>query len=287
MQGRAFLGPNLTSPREYIYGARDRMDERYDIVRMVRDRRYRYIRNYEPHKPYAQYLDYMEQGFIMQELRRLKKEDRLSEAARLFMGEEKPVEELYDVERDPHELTNLAASEAHAAVLKRLRAAHEQWSIETRDLALIPEPEVDERGRKLGARYAILRQPGSEDYIRRLRALVDAVNRSRDPALVERSLEDPDPAFRYWAVIGMRERAKKALGDPSPVVRVAAARALADVPLLVRELHNSSEWVRLHAAIALDELGGKARPALDALRQAQKDANEYVRRVADHAVANL
>jgi len=57
MQGRAFLGANLKPPRQYIYGARDRMDERYDIIRSVRDKRYRYIRNYEPFKPYYQYMN--------------------------------------------------------------------------------------------------------------------------------------------------------------------------------------------------------------------------------------
>ena len=49
-QGRAFLGNHLSPQRSYVYGARDRMDERYDIIRSVRDQRYRYIRNYEPNK---------------------------------------------------------------------------------------------------------------------------------------------------------------------------------------------------------------------------------------------
>ena len=40
MQGRAFLGPHRTPAPDYLYGFRDRMDERYDLVRGVRDRRY-------------------------------------------------------------------------------------------------------------------------------------------------------------------------------------------------------------------------------------------------------
>ena len=47
MQGQPFLGTDLGAEREFVYGARDRMDERYDIIRMVRGKRYRYIRNYE------------------------------------------------------------------------------------------------------------------------------------------------------------------------------------------------------------------------------------------------
>ncbi|MDZ7721433.1 MAG: hypothetical protein U5R06_01075 [candidate division KSB1 bacterium] len=67
MQGRPFLGPDLTAQRSAVFGARDRMDERYDIIRMVRDKRYRYIRNYEPYKPYHQYMRSCENGPVMSE----------------------------------------------------------------------------------------------------------------------------------------------------------------------------------------------------------------------------
>src|SRR5690606_11727 len=58
MQGRAFLGENLTPEREYIFAARDRMDERYDMSRVVRTKRYAYIRNFMPWRPYVQWLSY-------------------------------------------------------------------------------------------------------------------------------------------------------------------------------------------------------------------------------------
>ncbi len=286
MQGRAFLGPNLTAPRQYIYGARDRMDERYDCVRVVRDRRYRYLRNYMPHLPYMQHIAYMEEGWTMKELRRLQREGKLPPAARLMMSAAKPVEELYDAEADPHELRNLAEDPAHRAALERLRAEHERWSLETRDLGLIPEPIVDELGRRYGSRYAILRQADSEQYLRRLRALVDAVNRKQNAPLVQAALADPDPAFRYWAVIGS-EATPALLKDPHPAVRIAAAAKLRHVPTLAAELAGVNPWARLQAAIALDELGPAAAPARAALEAARKDANEYVVRVAEHAVRQL
>jgi len=40
MQGAPFLGAQAGAPRRYVYGFRDRMDERYDLIRSVRDRRY-------------------------------------------------------------------------------------------------------------------------------------------------------------------------------------------------------------------------------------------------------
>lgn len=302
LQGRAFLGPKLTAPRRYIYGARDRMDETYDSVRMVRDRRYRYLRNYNPNLPYAQYLSYMEQGNVMKELRRLAREGRTPEAARLFMGDNKPVEELYDVESDPHELRNLANSRDHKAVLERMRSVQEEWAIGTRDVGLIPEPEVDARGRAAGSRYAMLRQPGSDRYLRELRALADAVNRDTKPELIRSALTHKDPAVRYWAVAAYtktpqvtesaRDRVIAAMSDSAPVVRIAAARAAAlhlgsgeALKLLTRELDGENEWTCLHAAQGLEALGKRALPAREALRNAvQKKRNEYLVRVATHAL---
>ena len=50
---------HASKPQPYIYGFRGRMDERYDMVRSVRNQRYVYIRNYMRHRPYGQYLEYM------------------------------------------------------------------------------------------------------------------------------------------------------------------------------------------------------------------------------------
>jgi arylsulfatase A-like enzyme len=294
LQGRAFLGPKLTAPRQYVYGARDRMDETYDSVRMVRDRRYRYLRNFHPHKPYAQYLSYMEQGNVMKDLRRLAREGKVPPGARLFMGDTKPVEELYDTENDPHEMKNLAASPEHKRILERMRGVQEEWSVSTRDVGLIPEPEVDARGRAAGSRYAILRRSGGDKFIRELRSLVDAVNRGDNPSLVKASLKHKDAALRYWAVVGLSKTAEVAvaMNDSSPAVRIAAARAAAverrdesALKLLIRELDGENDWACLQAAIALEELGKSATPARAALQTVvEKKRNDYLVRVATHVL---
>jgi len=46
------------------------MDERYDTVRAVRDSRFKYIRNYQPHKPAYAFLDYAERGVVQKEIRK-------------------------------------------------------------------------------------------------------------------------------------------------------------------------------------------------------------------------
>ena len=158
MQGRAFLGDQARTPRDYIFAARDRMDETYDIIRCARDRRYKYLRNYQACKPYVQYIDYMEQMPTMREWRRLNKEGKLVGPQKLFFRPEKPLEELYDLESDPHEINNLAESPGHKAELERMRAAHEQWRHETNDLGLIPEDELWERMRP-GGQWATAASP--------------------------------------------------------------------------------------------------------------------------------
>ena len=262
-QGRAFLGSSLRPARRYVYGARDRMDERYDMVRMVRDERYRYIRNYEPEKPYAQHMATPESGVTMTELRRA-----APAAAKPFMAATKPEEELYDVSADPHELKNLAGDAKHAATLRRMRAEHERWARETRDLGLIPEPELGRREKLFGSRYAILRQADSESLMKRLRTP---------------KADDPDPAVRYWAA---RRGASELVKDPVAIVRIAAAKTSKAVDVLAAALDDPDEWTRLAAAQALDELGEAARPALGALQKCSARAreNNYVLRVVNHAV---
>jgi hypothetical protein len=58
--------------------------------------------------------------------------------------------------------------------------------------------------------------------------------------------------------------------------------------VLVKELENQAEWVRLAAAQALDELGDRSRSALPALEKtAGADSNRYVVRVANRTVNRL
>lgn len=150
-QGQAFLGPKkAATPREYVYAARDRMDETLDIIRAVRDKRYKYIRNYRPDLPYAQDIAYMNEMPTMKEWRQLAAADKLAGPQRIFFEPEKPVEELYDTAADPHEINNLAADPKHAATLARLRTAHEKWRADTADLGLIAETDLNELRRPRG-----------------------------------------------------------------------------------------------------------------------------------------
>ena len=145
IQGRAFLGAAADHPREYVYAARDRMDEAYDMIRAIRGVRFKYIRNFQPEKPFVQRIRYRNRMPLMQELLRLNQEGGLEGPQQLWFRPRKPVEELYDLQSDPHEIRNLAEDPGHQQTLDRLRRALEAWRAEVGDMGRIPEDEMIEQ----------------------------------------------------------------------------------------------------------------------------------------------
>ena len=77
MHGRVLLGEQQGKEPPYLFFHRDRMDEVVELQRGARDRRWKYIRNYEPQKTYAQRLDYMDEMPAMKDWRRLAAEKKL------------------------------------------------------------------------------------------------------------------------------------------------------------------------------------------------------------------
>ncbi len=141
MEGRAFLGKHAGAPREYVFGARDRCDETVFRIRTVRDTRYRYIRNFTPERPFLQKNDYKERSYpVWNLLKELNAQGKLAPAQAALCADRMPPEELYDLDVDPHEIRNLAASPEHAPVLERLRAALARWIEETNDRGAVFEP---------------------------------------------------------------------------------------------------------------------------------------------------
>jgi arylsulfatase A-like enzyme len=146
VHGRPFLGRDAER-REYVFATRDRYDEEYDMMRSVRDGRFRYVRNYYPERPYVLHIPYRNTHPAMRELLRLHAEGDLNEDQRRWFAPTRPAEELYDLKADPHETTNLADDPAHADDLERLRNALDDWRVRTGDLAAAREDETRMRDR--------------------------------------------------------------------------------------------------------------------------------------------
>jgi len=159
-QGRVIVGPGTEPPPPFLAAHRDRMDETYDTIRALRYPRFRYIRNFFPGRPYAQHIGYGEEMPTMKEMRRRYKTHRdalspeydhaLNPVQLLFFQPEKPVEELYDSEADPHEVRNLAGLPEYKEMLAGMRRDLAEWQKKTGDLGLVPEDELKERMRPGG-----------------------------------------------------------------------------------------------------------------------------------------
>jgi len=140
MQGRVFLGPDRDEPREAIFSARDRCDETVERIRCVRDKRWKYIRNFMPERPWTQPNYYKLSSYPMLGLmHRLHNEGKLTPEQDRWFAPRKPDEELYDLQNDPWELKNLAAEPQHADRLARLRKMLNDWIERTGDKGEQPE----------------------------------------------------------------------------------------------------------------------------------------------------
>lgn len=236
MQGHAFMGNYRDDPQPYLFGFRGRMDERYDMVRSVRDQSFIYIRNYHPHRIYGQYVDYMFQTPTTRVWKELYDAGKLRPPQTCFW-ETKPPEELYDLRNDPDEVANLAGSPDQRETLERFRAALRDHAAKIRDVGFLPESEIHSRSAD-STPYDM----GHDDFrypFQEIKNVAERVSSLKEitPEMFATWMKHEDSAVRYWAAMGILMRgesaveknhaaAREALADESSAVRIVAAEAL-------------------------------------------------------------
>ncbi len=143
MQGRAFMGPQRAKePRKYIFASGDRFDEYSDRMRVVRDHRYLYVRNYHPELPAYKDIAYRKNIPMMNDLLYLHRMGRLNRAQDYWFRMFKAPEELYDCLKDPENLHNIIDDTLYADKVKELRRALDNWLGRVGDMGAIPEKEM-------------------------------------------------------------------------------------------------------------------------------------------------
>ncbi len=238
MQGKAFMGYYEDTPRDYLFGFRGRMDERYDLIRSVRNDRYIYIRNYMPHLIYGQYIGYMWITETTQVWDKMYQAGEL-EWPQTYFWEPKPEEELYDLKNDPYEVNNLANSDDHRHIKEDLQGALRDHMIRTRDAGFLHEGEMH---RRASEHDLTIYEMALDDSIYPMERIFEfaEVAADRDMSTFTQILngfEDGDPAIRNWSVLGVlirgeeafsaaSEQIRFALNDVNPIVQVSAAKAL-------------------------------------------------------------
>jgi arylsulfatase A-like enzyme len=128
--------------RDHVVAARDRCDYTIDRIRAVVTDRYKYIRNFVTDRPYLQ-PQYRDGRESIEQLRDMYEAGELDEVQARFVGDDRPAEELYDLEADPHETTNLVHSteREHQEALAELRHHLDRWIVETDDQGRFPESD--------------------------------------------------------------------------------------------------------------------------------------------------
>ncbi len=237
MQGIAFAGEFEKPGRDFNFGFRGRMDERIDLVRSVTDGRYVYLRQY------CHTASTANTSTTCSRRRRRGcggacfDEGRLNEAQSHFW-QEKPAEELYDLQSDRDEV--VISSMRCAGVCRgvaKLRGAHESWEHQIRDIGFLPEAEIHARAAG-STPYEVARDSAKYDFDAVFTAARLASSRKdADLPTIVALLGSPDSGVRYWGATGLlihgkkgfeagAEALRKALGDPCGSVAIVAAESL-------------------------------------------------------------
>ena len=310
-QGKPFLGPDSAEEKEYAFGFRGRMDERYDLSRTARNKQFRYIKNYMPHRIWGQRINFLWNAASMQSWEEAC-ENNLCDDIQSRFWQTKPAEELYDVTADPHNVHNLAGDPGFKDILESMRQATDEWIYSTRDKDFIPEGE-----------YLIpLADTNGFDYyndnnydLRAILHIADLAIQGDSSNIQEliTAMQSPDPVIRYWGATGCCILGKDALtakemlltlgNDPSLNVRIAAAEALYFIgsadeskSILRNVLHEGRdiyspalEAIRTHALNVIDlmDIDDKVffKDEITALYNQQD--NTYDRRVATYLISQM
>ena len=261
-QGTVFLGEGIEAEPQYHLSFRERADERCDCVRMIRDKRFAYYKNYMPYAPAGHYLAYLwkiQAAPAWEQHYREGKTDKIT--GRFFRP--RVSEEFYDTVEDFDNVRNLIDAPEHRDRIARMRQALRQKQLELYDSGLLPETMRVRRAREHNMTiYEMVRN-------RRLYPLetyLDAADvalerRSKNLRTFARDLSDPDSGIRYWAVVGLHLLENKA----APAVDA-----------LEKALQDESDEVKIMAAWTLVKLG-RRKPGLACLRKLLHDGTTIER----------
>ena len=137
--GQDLLNDDYQS-RDYIISARDRCDFTIDRIRSVRTDKFKYIRNFQTDRPALQ-PNYRDEWVSTIYFRQLFQEGKLDPVQARHANQDRPNEELYNLEVDPYEIDNLVDSSNYQHELLRHRAILEDWIEVTNDQGQYPEDD--------------------------------------------------------------------------------------------------------------------------------------------------
>lgn len=235
MQGIPFLGKYAGKQPKYQFAFRSNQENyHFDPCRTVCDGKYKYIRNYIPYKPFC--LRNLYQWGMPANLAWDEYVMTGKWTNEIWMEPFKPkeAEMLFDLEKDPWELNNLADDPQSHNQLIAMRKALSAHIRETGDLGLV---ERSLRNKKQGL-YQWVRDekfPLAQLYEA---AELASMPTSKDVKKLAGFLESPYPEVRFWGAVGFNTLAyqgkikqlpdalKKELNDESSAVACTVAESV-------------------------------------------------------------
>ncbi len=135
MHGKAFLGAYSSKiQNKYVFASSDRFDEKYDRIRSVSDGNFRYVYNFEPHKPKYMDLGYRKGIRTMREILERRENNLISNPYLLdWFADKKPIEELYYTQKDTDEVHNLANDPNYQTKKEELKSVLFDWLTQVGD----------------------------------------------------------------------------------------------------------------------------------------------------------
>ncbi len=201
MDGKPFLGKGVTAgemnARDETFGHADRFDEKYEMIRTLRKGKWKYHRNYEAYLPDGLQNNYRYRMLAFSEWRELHRAGKLNPIQTQFFSAKSP-EALFDLEKDPHEIHNLAGHPEHTAIKLDMRRRLREQVKALPDLSFFPESVLYAEAMQAPAAYG-------QAHKDRIGRLVDAADLCLLPAgqrlgAISKALASDDPWIRYWAL---------------------------------------------------------------------------------------
>jgi N-sulfoglucosamine sulfohydrolase len=157
MTGKSFLKLLLGQPyesRNYVMAQRGAhgsglplFSSNFDLGRCVVGKRYKLIYNATGSLPYHP-VDFAGDPFWKDLQDRHEKGQLPAELDRLYFAPSRPMFEVYDLQEDPNEMTNLAGRMEVAEVERELKAVMQEWMIVERDFVPLPVPNLPKTAKK-------------------------------------------------------------------------------------------------------------------------------------------
>ena len=190
MHGQAMYGREASDkPRKYVFGATDRFDEQVEKRASIRDDRYLYIRNYQPHASIYKPNAYRLQMPMMRKMVELYEAGKLNKVQSRWFETPAYEEELYDCLNDPHQIYNLCGKAESDSLLMRMRKAFQREWIDKYNSDWVRFREEDfvkkmwPNGKKPELETPLLKQKGNRVLVANLKPAVSVLYQINDKGL--------------------------------------------------------------------------------------------------------